>query len=113
MSESKEVLFGLECGHAAPGSNRTLNGMLTCAWCQIPQLITSVIVHEWRAKCLECTFARWTGLSKHNAEIFARGHASRNGTHKVMVEYTVNPAAQVTAAKFTAWVQKGNLHGIA
>lgn len=103
MSNNKLVLYGLECGHAAPAPATLVSGLLTCAWCRTPKLISGVIEYEWAANCKDCTFKRWAGLSKHNAGIFANGHANRNSAHRVVVEYVKNPAAVTTSAKFNAW----------
>lgn len=100
---SKAVLYSLKCGHAAPGPITLVNGVLTCAWHQTPQAIVGVIEYEWRAKCNNCTFSRWAGLSKQNAAIFADGHVRHSPAHTAVVEYTKNPMAVETAAKFAKW----------
>lgn len=97
------IIYALECGHAAPSAATLVNGVLRCAWHEEPKQIIGVIEYEWRANCLTCRFARWAGLSKHNAEIFARGHVQNNPSHKVQTEYVQNPEAIKTAAKMASW----------
>jgi len=103
MSNNNKILYALKCGHAAPGPDTLVNGTLVCAWHQEHMEITDVILHEWCGKCRSCTFVRWAGLSKHNADIFAAGHSRRNPSHTVGREYLVNPNAQRTAAKMKEW----------
>jgi hypothetical protein len=106
MSNSKPILYALECTHGAPGPSTLVSGALFCAWCRDDQKIVAVIEYEWRAKCHMCTFSRWAGLSKHNAEIFIKGHISRNSTHEGHIEYSRNPEAVRTAEKMHAWKGK-------
>jgi hypothetical protein len=96
---SNSILYGLICGHAAPGPETLVSGTLVCAWCATRQQIVSVIEYEWRARCRNCTFARWAGLSKHNANVFANGHVSKWPSHSVIPEYCRNPKAAKTAEK--------------
>jgi hypothetical protein len=65
--------------------------------------ITGVHVYEWRAKCEDCKFSRWAGLGEATAGIFANGHWRRNPSHDVKTEYTINPEAVKTEAKFNEW----------
>lgn len=106
MSISKPILYGLECGHGAPGAATLVSGLLYCAWCQDDEPIRSVIEYEWKAVCHMCPFARWAGLSKKNAAIFLDGHLSRNPAHEGHLEYSRNPEAVKTAAKMAAWKGK-------
>lgn len=106
MSISSQVLYGLECDHAAPGPPTLVSGSRYCAWCQDDQIIVSVIEYEWKAKCHDCTYTRWAGLSKKNAAIFLDGHLSRNPRHKGHLEYARNPVASETARKMVAWKGK-------
>ena len=100
---SKQILYALECGHAAPAADTLVSGALRCAWHGEPSNIIGVIEYEWRAKCFDCTFVRWAGLSKQNATLFASGHARKNTTHKGVVEYIKNPNATRTAQKMRNW----------
>ena len=100
---SSKVLYGLLCGHGAPGVATLVNGQLYCAWCQDMQQIVKVIEYEWRAKCLDCKFSRWAGLSKHNAGIFVNGHISKEPSHKLQIEYVRNPTSVRTAERMAAW----------
>jgi hypothetical protein len=104
MSNSKPILYALECGHAAPGAPTLVSGVLDCVWCQAKCGIAGVIEYEWHAKCRSCIFSRWAGLSKHNATIFASGHSSRNPAHIVIVEYARNPEAVKTTDKFMRYM---------
>jgi hypothetical protein len=103
MNNSKTIIYALDCEHAAPGLTTLVNGVLRCAWCQEPRQIIGVVEYEWRARCAVCTYARWAGLSKHNASIFARGHVSHHPAHRVHVEYARNPEAVKTARKMLSW----------
>lgn len=103
MGNSKVILYALKCDHAAPGPSTLVNGALYCAWCQEDKEITGVAEFEWLAKCHNCTYARWAGLSKRNAAIFLDGHLSRNPAHKGHMEYARNPEAHKTAEKMAAW----------
>jgi hypothetical protein len=98
-----QIIYSLSCKHAAPGPATLVNGTLWCAWCDERNAITGVIIYEWKAYCRDCKFARWAGLSKHNAGIFATGHVRRNPGHTAGVEYTQNPEAVKTAGKIEAW----------
>lgn len=100
---SKAVLYSLKCGHAAPGPTTLVNGILLCAWHRDEQEITGVIEYEWHANCENCTFSRWAGLSRPNAELFAGGHVRHNPSHTAVVEYVRNPEAVNTSAKFAKW----------
>lgn len=100
---SKEILYALQCGHAAPAADTLVSGALKCVWHGEPSNIVGVIEYEWRANCFNCTFVRWAGLSKQNAGIFAAGHSRRNTGHNVVVEYIKNPNATRTARKMQAW----------
>ena len=102
-TNSRQVIYALECGHAAPGLPTLVNGKLRCAWHGDEQQIVGVIEYEWRAKCMSCTFARWAGLSQQNAGILASGHSRRSPEHNVIREYIRNPLAVETAAKFVAF----------
>jgi hypothetical protein len=106
MSISSQVLYGLECDHAAPGPATLVSGSLYCAWHQDERNIVSVIEYEWKAKCNNCTYSRWAGLSKKNAAIFLDGHLSRNPAHVGHLEYARNPVASETARKMQAWKGK-------
>lgn len=99
---SKTILYALECHHAAPGPDTLVSGGLRCAWHGDISPIIGVVEWEWRAKCLDCTFTRWAGLSKQNATIFARHHSEKT-PHRVMVEYYKNPNATRTAQKMQNW----------
>lgn len=113
MSNSNTIIYGLECGHAAPGPDTLVSGVLRCAWHQDEQKITGVIKYEWCAKCRgtkngqPCTYIRWAGLSQHNARIMAQGHSARNPDHIVGPEYRKNPNAERTAKKMDAWKVRG------
>jgi hypothetical protein len=102
-ANSKTILYGLECSHAAPGPNTLVSGVLRCAWCMEQKVIVGIIEYEWHAVCQNCAFSRWAGLSKHNADIFAAGHSRKNAAHFVVREYARNPEAVKTARKFTEW----------
>lgn len=103
-SNNTTILYSLECGHGAPGPATLVNGSLYCAWCQIRIMIAGVIEYEWHAKCLDCKFSRWAGLSKNNAIIFIDGHVRKDHpSHKGQVEYVKNPTAVRTAEKMAAW----------
>jgi hypothetical protein len=106
MSNSKQIIYALECGHAAPGAPTLVSGVLVCAWCRLPIKIVGVIEYEWRAKCNGCRYTRWAGMSRHNAAIMAAGHVRRNPTHDVTVEYLRDPEATETARKMQAWKGK-------
>lgn len=103
MNNNSPVLYTLECEHVAPGPPTLVNGMRHCAWCMTPKAITGIVEYEWRAKCQNCTFTRWAGLSKHNAGIFATGHVRHCPEHAVTVDYSRNPQAVRTAEKFAKW----------
>lgn len=100
---SKAIIYALECGHAAPGPPTLVNGKLRCAWDGDEQRIVGIIEYEWHAKCNNCTFSRWAGLSKSNAALFANGHVRHNPTHTATVEYLKNPEVARTAEKFAKW----------
>lgn len=102
MNNNTQVLFALECGHAAPGPIVLSKPELFCAWHRDEQKVTGVTEFEWCAKCRICTFIRWAGLSKHNAEIFAQGHSRRNPDHVVGPEFRRNPNAKKAAERFSA-----------
>jgi hypothetical protein len=106
MGNNNKILYALECGHGAPGPDTLVNGSLICAWHGDAQKIESVIIHEWCGKCRTCTFIRWAGLSRHNADLFAAGHSRRNPTHIVGREYLANPNAVRTAQKMREWQAK-------
>jgi len=103
MNISREVLYALECTHAAPAPATLVSGSLMCAWCREAKYIVGVIEYEWAAHCQNCAFKRWAGISKHNAEVFARGHCRHEPSHVVDIEYARNPTATRTAEKFKAW----------
>lgn len=90
---SQQVLFGLDCGHAAPAKVPLQLKELRCAWHQKESPIVSVIVYEWHAHCQRCTYGRWAGLSKHNAMLFLSSHLHKNTDHVGYVEYCENPNA--------------------
>jgi recombinational DNA repair protein (RecF pathway) len=106
MSINKQVIYALECDHAAPGPATLVSGTLHCAWCQEQKLITGVSEYEWRAVCHHCTYRRWAGMSKHNAGVMLNGHIRRNTRHEGHVEYARNPTATETAQKMRAWKGK-------
>jgi hypothetical protein len=94
-----DVIYGLRCKHAVSAPSTLVNGKLYCPWHETLSTIEEVIIYEWRAKCDNCIYARWAGLDKGTAEIFANGHYRRNSTHRVAVEYTINPEAVKTKEK--------------
>ena len=98
-----QILYGLECGHAAPGKVMPFPEKLVCAWHHEPRKVTAIIVWEWCANCQTCTLKRFAHLSKHNAEVMAAGHVKRNAGHSVVIEYTVNPAASEAGERFLRW----------
>lgn len=104
-NNSKEILYALECGHAAPGADTLVSGVLKCAWHGEAFKIVGVVEYEWRAHCFNCTYVRWAGLSKQNATIFAAGHSRKyqSPPHSVVVEYIKNPNATRTAQKMRDW----------
>lgn len=102
MSNSNVILYGLSCQHAAPGAATLVNGTLFCAWCQEHNQIVRVIEYEWHARCSGCNFGRWTGLSRHNADLFITRHVLST-SHSGFVEYARNPVATATAEKMAAW----------
>jgi len=102
-NNSKQVLYSLECDHAAPGPATLVSGALKCAWCQTPKVIVGVIIYEWAAVCHDCTFKRYSGLSKQNAMLMSQGHSRNNPTHIVGPQYIKNPTAEETGAKFRDW----------
>jgi hypothetical protein len=103
MGNSSTILYALDCTHAAPGPSTLVSGILFCAWCRVEQNIIGVIEYEWRANCNDCPYMRYAGLSKHNAEIFARGHSRHAMQHVIVIEYARNPAATKTAEKMARW----------
>jgi len=100
---SRLILYSLKCGHAAPAPATLVSGSLECAWCHKVSTISGVITWEWCAKCVDCSYIRWAGLSKYNTGIMANGHVRRYPSHTVMSEYRENPDAVATADKFEAW----------
>jgi hypothetical protein len=102
MSNTSKVLYALECGHAAPGLDTRYSGELECVWHRKPSEIVGVIEYEWRSRCKNCTHRTWTGLSKHNAGLFASRHSAREPSHTVHVEYIRNPNAVRTAQRMQA-----------
>jgi hypothetical protein len=109
MTNSSTILYELECAHAAPGVPTLVNGTLQCVWCQNAQPIVGVILYEWKFTCLDCPAARWTGLSKHNAELFGTRHLRRFPTHRFICEYTRNPLAVRTQERMNSWNERKDL----
>lgn len=100
----QRILYVLECRHIVPGPPTLVNGELVCMWHNGESFpITDVEVYEWRAKCETCRFARWAGVDKNTAEIFANGHRSRNSGHRIFTEYAMNQEAVKTREKLEAW----------
>lgn len=100
---TQQVFYILKCEHVIPGPASLLNGPLFCPWHETTAEIKGIHVYEWRAKCDTCRYARWAGLDKSTATIFATGHNRRNHGHRVYTEYTANPQAQEAAQKIEQW----------
>jgi len=100
---SQKIIYGLKCGHATLGVPTLVTGVLWCPWCLENCPIAEVVTYEWRAKCLDCTYARWAGTYKRSAEVMSNGHSRKNPGHNVSPEYVLNPMAVRTAEKMAEW----------
>lgn len=97
------ILYSLACDHAATGPSTLVSGMLFCPFDQDHSQIVGVITHEWRAKCVTCGWARWTGNDAGTAGYLANGHYHKHVGHVVTPEYALNPTAVATAGKMDEW----------
>lgn len=97
------IIYNLGCGHSAPGITTLVSGELYCPWHSEMAPIRGVAIHEWKAICHTCRYARWAGLSKETAEIFATGHIRRNGPHRIEVRMMTNPEALRTQEKMVRY----------
>ena len=95
MSSKNIIIYALACDHAITGPSTLVNGKLLCPWHNELVQIVDVIEYEWRAKCATCQYARWSGLVKSTAEVFADGHRRRNHGHDVYPEFVVNPEGEI------------------
>lgn len=99
----QQIFYELGCGHRARGPETLVSGQLRCPYHHEQQLITGVVTMEWYVKCHTCRFARWAGLDKTTADLFANSHWRKNNAHKVDVFHRDNPAAVATAEKWQAY----------
>lgn len=88
-----KVLYELKCGHLILGPAYYGANGLDCNQCDARMELLDIHVHEWHAKCLSCSFGKWTGLSKDMATYYAHKHSQSSRDHKVGVEYVRNPDA--------------------
>lgn len=102
----EQIMYKLECGHIVLAPTFLVNGKLNCHE-HGKQKITNIPTYEWRAKCGNCKWARWTGMSDIEAVTLATFHSARHPGHNTYSEYVVRPAAVATLKKYR------NYHGIA
>jgi hypothetical protein len=92
--KQQHVMYILACQHVAMSAPNLVNFKMQvwCPQCSREVRVWRVHEYEWHARCLNCTFGRWSGLSEESANHMADVHG-RARTHKVVVEYVRNPAA--------------------
>jgi hypothetical protein len=103
MPNAMKIIYRLKCGHNARGPSTLVSGPLYCGIHHCVSPIIAVQLFEWRAVCDSCAFARWAGMSKATAEIFAKGHMSKNRHHGVELRYDKNPEAERTQKKMDSF----------
>jgi hypothetical protein len=99
----EKILYRLSCQHVTLAQAFYVGGMIRCPICHEDRQIRDVEEMEWRARCRMCKYTRWAGMSEANAELFARAHVRRYGTHKVSVNREQHLAATKTKAKMDAY----------
>jgi hypothetical protein len=99
VRNSVNITYRLSCGMYVMAPAFIVGGKLQCPIHDGFEEIADVLTDEWRAKCNTCSFARWAGQSRSNAEVFANGHRSRNRGHNVHTERTEHPEAKRTLQK--------------
>jgi hypothetical protein len=98
-----EIMYKLDCGDIVFAPGYLVNGALRCPKCEERRSIAGVIVYEWHARCRDCKFSQWAGMSKENASHFCTMHVIRNSGHRTYYEYAENPRAKKTLQKFKAY----------
>jgi hypothetical protein len=99
----EQIIYILSCQHRVKAQAFYVSGKLRCPLCRDYKLIRDVEVMEWRAKCKQCPFGRWAGMSEETAEMFANSHGRRNPRHIISVNKERHLAATKTKAKLDAW----------
>lgn len=85
------VLYILSCQHVMPGTEQAI--MVHCHQCNKIQPVKDVHVYENKAQCADCTFARFTGLSRGLAELMANQHVAARPGHQAGITYLPRPAS--------------------
>lgn len=84
----------LQCGHTSYVQGIPVDDYLICdeEGCDGREVkLYAIETREWKAKCYECRFARWTGQSLSSAQNVADQHWRRTN-HDSSVDYLSNPA---------------------
>jgi hypothetical protein len=101
----EQIMYKLECGHLVLAPSFLVNGKLNC-FLHGKKSIIDIPEYEWRIKCSNCTYARWTGMSQEEAVTLGTMHIMRHSGHSTYQEYTKRPASVNTRKKYMAY------HGI-
>jgi hypothetical protein len=109
MSGAQRITYLVACLHYVPGPETLVSGLLYCPYDNDYSEIIGVQDMEWQARCTNCRYARWAGMSKETAGIFITGHMRRNPGHVAYRGFVINSTAAATKKKFEAW-QNGSLH---
>lgn len=100
------VLYETACGHIASRNpaDIDLSATFQCRQCLRDTRITGVQLMEYRAKCADCSWTGYAGMSGYLAAGKARRHISNTG-HRCVSGWAVNPAAKAERER----IAKGKL----
>lgn len=103
------ILWALDCGHLATAYANNTETKLHCIYHNEERTVIGVHVFEWHVFCTQpmgkrkCTFSRWSGTSKDNANMLGNHHSRNNPSHaaSIRLEYVMRAEAVDVQRKWT------------
>jgi hypothetical protein len=89
------VLYETSCEHLLACSTMAVPaGTFRCRNCGGDSRVTGVQIMEYRARCADCNWTRYTGMSQPMANGAATRHCISTSHRRITVGWAVNQAAK-------------------
>lgn len=92
--KSYRVRAMLECGHVVSYKVeyplRVPPEWIRCEQCKAEVMVYAFETREWKVRCGDCRYSRWSGQSEDTARELQTKHFVSKA-HKLSVRYTINP----------------------
>ena len=86
------VTYRLECTHKDMAELAKITERMFCGKCSRYRKVKAIESREWYFKCNNCSYARYNGQSKSQAQTLLGAHRIRTGHHSDSIWYRVHPA---------------------